>query len=255
MGIKGAILGDIIGSKYEFTGCKNPHTCELITPENFFTDDTILSVATKYAIDNCTSFDYAYKYFTSKYRSYPSAGWGTNFIRWAFYGGMGHRQSIGNGSAMRVGYISDYTTDLDFIKNLAKESAETTHNTVEGITGAVVTAVCSAMARVGESKDEILKYSEKAYGIMVQKPLSYYRVNYEWSELCRNSVPLAIRCFYESTDFESCMRNILSIYCDSDTIGAIAGNIAESYYGKTIPNEDDVLINKLDPFMCEVLKL
>ena len=253
MGVKGAILGDIIGSKYEFSGCNNPETCKLITNRNFFTDDTILSLAVKWAIDNCIDFSTAYYVFAQHYKNYRLAGWGNNFKKWVYDGGVGHRQSLGNGSAMRVGYISDYSRDIDFVTSVATDSAKPTHYTNEGIRGAVTTAVCSAMAKRGNSKDEILDYAMTQYGTAVDKTLTDFKKDYRWSCKCEKSVPLAIRCFYESTNFESCMRNVLSIYCDSDTICAIAGNIAESYYGVTIENEDEILRDFLDEPLYHIL--
>lgn len=253
MGIKGAIFGDIIGSKYEFTGCPNPKTCKLLDNTHFFTDDTIMACAVKWALDNAVPFDNAYKVFTQYYKYYPKAGWGANFMNWAFHNGAGHRQSLGNGSAMRVGYISDFCNNIDDVFYYADSSATPTHNTEEGRTGAVAVAKIAYTAQFTDSKDKLLEIARKYYGSDVDKTLDEYKHSYRWSEICKDSVPLAFRCFYEAEDFESCIRNVLSIYCDSDTICAIAGNIAESFWPNDKFFDEHKLEDYLDSFLLFVL--
>lgn len=250
MGIKGAILGDIIGSKWEFCGCKNPQDVKLFDKDNFFTDDTILSCATKYALDHNITFSDAYKYFGKSYLGYAGAGWGSNFYQWIV--GGNHRQSIGNGSAMRVGYLIDYGVGENTIFDLAVKTAQTTHNTDDGIMGATTVAHLGFQAKHGATKDDLLKCADYLYPEYKGWDLDRYRSDYIWSELCRDSIHLAVRCIYESNDFESCMRKVLSVKCDTDTICAIAGSIAEEIYG-TPDYADEMLRYYLDDFLSSIV--
>jgi ADP-ribosylglycohydrolase len=130
---------------------------------------------------------------------------------------------------------------------MATKSAEVTHNHEEGIKGAVVTATCIRMAKDGASKEDILqyaisKYSSKArnypYRFGCDRAYKDYFDETKMDETCMTSVPIAIRCFYESSSFEDCMRKINSLCCDTDTIGAIAGAICESYYGSCLGSKE-----------------
>lgn len=258
MGIKGAILGDIIGSKWEFCGCKDPYKVELFDDKNFFTDDTILSCATKYSIDNNISFESAYRTFSEKYLHYYGAGWGNNFRKWIMR--EDHKQSFGNGSAMRVGYIGDYFDSISDVVDMAKESAKTTHDTEDGVNGATAVAFMCYFAKHQKRggtelqviKEILMHYCDYVYPDYAGWTLNDYRNNYRWSCSCKKSVHIAVRCIYESNSFEECMRNVLSIYCDADTICAIAGSIAEHIFG--LPEYADEKLNYyLDAFLCSVV--
>ena len=137
--------------------------------------------------------------------------------------------------AMRVAFVGEYFDDYEEMQREAARTAEISHNHPEGIKGAVVTATCIWMARYGASKQEIYDYVLKEYPVekydfSVDKDMEYLRKHYEWTEKCCDTVPAAMRCFYDSIDYESFIRNIISFECDSDTVGAIAGGVAEEFY-------------------------
>ena len=136
-----------------------------------------------------------------------------------------------------------------------------THNHPEGIKGAVVTAVCIWMARHGKTKEDIFQYvleqypAEK-YEYSIAVPLDELEKIYQWNETCMGSVPAAMRCFYESDSYESFLRNVFRLKCDSDTLAAIGGAVAEEYYGWTgFYNEDELLKKYLDANLYNLVKL
>lgn len=137
-----------------------------------------------------------------------------------------------NGSAMRVSPCGFFANSLEEAQALAKASAEVTHNHPEGIKGAVATASSIFLARQGKTKEEIKTYIQENYYPM-DFTLAEIRPTYEFDVSCQGSVPQALKCFFESTDFEDAIRNCISIGGDSDTIAAICGGIAEAYYGLT----------------------
>ena len=176
--------------------------CELFTKYNMFTDDTVMTLATKYAIDNGIEYKDAYQLFGKKY---PDAGYGTMFNQWLHSADPQPYHSFGNGSAMRCSYIGERYNKEETVMEQAKKSAECTHNHPEGIKGAVTTAVCIYMARTGASKEEIMKYAAKQYpktetNFCPEYKLDTYRNRYHFNETCQGSVPVAIRCFLESED-------------------------------------------------------
>ena len=136
---------------------------------------------------------------------------------------------------MTFAFVGEFYEDYDEMQKMASKTAEVSHNHPEGIKGAVVTATCIWMAKHGKSKQEIYDYVLSEYPVDLYEysigySLNEIRPRYKWNESCQGSVPAAMRCFYESTDYESFMRNIYSLPCDSDTFGAIAGGVAEEFY-------------------------
>ena len=195
-------------------------------------------------------------------------GYGSRFWDWVEEGKSGKRlvpyYSCGNGSAMRIAPVGWLSSKVPFrseklVLDYSKKSAECTHNHPEGIKGAVVTATCIWMAKHGKGKQEIYDY------VLAQYPVSDYeysigysldeiRPRYKWNESCQGSVPAAMRCFYESSDYESFIRNIYSLPCDSDTFGAIAGGVAEEFYGGFGGVDAEGIIKKqLDDYLYEIL--
>ena len=259
MAIIGAILGDIAGSQFEFTRPNNLdwQHCELFTNKCYFTDDTVMTLATKMAVLNNCSFA---KYYREFGRQYPHVGYGMMFNRWIKYEDEGPYGSFGNGSAMRCSYIGEYFSSPTNISLYATESANCTHSHKEGIKGAVITAICVNMAKHGKSKEDIYNYvlreypsSEYKYGI--NRSLDSYRNTYEWDVTCQGSVPVAIRCFLESKNYESFIRNVLSLPCDTDTLCAIGGGIAEEFYHGTGFDEDTLLRRYLDDNLYKIVKM
>ncbi len=247
MAVIGAILGDISGSQYEFSRPKSLDwkKCELFTGKCRFTDDSVMTLAAKQAVQQGTPFEDAYRELG---RKYPKAGYGGMFRRWLQDSGMGAYNSYGNGSAMRCSYIGEHFGTEQEVMEWAEKSAACTHNHPEGMKGAVVTAMCIYMARTGAQKSDILAYAVKnypkdTYRYSVAFELNSYRDTYSWDVTCQGSVPVAIRCFLESEDYESFLRNVYSLSCDMDTLCAIGGGIAEEFYHGT-GFEDDLLLQK-----------
>lgn len=265
MAIIGAILGDIIGSQYEFPMMRPERLdwqrCELFTNKCAFTDDTVMTIATKYALDSKTNFAVAYKFFGL---TYPMLSYGSSFYEWINDDFLAlPYNSYGNGSAMRVSPVIDYAITNSIktadVAIMAQDTAICTHNHVEGIKGAVVTAICGFMGATGANKSEIYEYANEIYKVTeyrfpVASSLKSLQENYNWSDTCPDTVPVAIRCFLDSEDYESCMRNCLSLHCDMDTMCCIAGAIAESYYGKTGFDNEAILTKYLNDTLLNILK-
>lgn len=150
-------------------------------------------------------------------------------------------------------------TLIDLQKRMAEATAAVSHNHPEGIKGAVVTAICIWMARNGKSKQEIYDYVLKQYPkadyeYSIAYSIDEIRPRYKWNESCQGSVPAAMRCFYESSDYESFIRNVFSLECDSDTFGAIAGGVAEEFYGGFGSIDAEGILKKyLTPELYEIL--
>ena len=235
----GAIIGDIAGSLYEFASPKTKDI-ELFADGSRLTDDSMMTLAVgcacaKSDLGDEEDFKSWVIYYMRKIgREFPSAGYGYHFFRWIKSDFMGAYNSFGNGSAMRVSPVAWAAQSLEEAEKLAKWSAEVTHNHPEGIKGAQAIAAAIYLARMGKSKAEIKDYIEKQY-YMLDFTLDEIRPTYEFNVTCQGSVPQAIQCFLESTDFEDAIRNAISLGGDGDTIAAMTGAIAEGYYG--IPDE------------------
>lgn len=255
MALIGSIIGDIIGSQYEFPSMRPDdldwQNCELLTDRCEFTDDTVMSIATKYALDNYKGhFSRAYKEFG---RLYPDVGYGDMFFKW-LNGDIDKYESWGNGSAMRVSYIADLVQDVNSVSKLAEHSAKCTHGTESGILGAIVTASIIAMANIKCTKEEIKEFVIDHTPYDISLPIEILRQKYVWSDTCDGTVPAAIRCFLDSTDYESCIRNCLSLPCDMDTMCCIAGGMAEAFYGTTGMDNKAILQRYLDDTLYDCIK-
>lgn len=260
----GAIIGDIAGSLYEFDSPKTKDI-ELFAEGSRLTDDSIMTIAVGCAcadsdLHNEKDFKSSVIWYMRRIgRQYPRAGYGGMFCRWLISDVMPAYNSFGNGSAMRVSPVAWVATSLEQAETLAKWSAEVTHNHPEGIKGAQAVAAAIYLARMEKSKAEIKDYIEKNY-YNLNFTLDEIRPHYEFDVTCQGSVPQAIQCFLESADFEDSLRNAISLGGDGDTIAAMAGAIAEAYYGipqdmkktgtekamATIP----YYFNKAMPFTC-----
>ena len=226
----GAIVGDIVGSVYEFDNHRSKDF-PLFTERSHFTDDTILTIATADA--QMTDWDYAAKY--REYgRKYPSS-YGNSFLKWIHDDDAGPYDSFGNGSAMRVSPISWFVNHDHRVMFLAEKSAGVTHNHPEGIKGAQATAMAIFWARRGVPRNRIRRDLESMFGYDTSVSVEELQTTYEYNETCQRTVPEAFRCFYEATDFEDAIRNAISIGGDSDTVAAIAGSMAEAKFG--VPEE------------------
>lgn len=249
MAVRGAVLGDIVGSQFEFHRPLNLdwENVKLYNKDNCnYTDDTVMTLAIKKAIVEGKDL---VDTMVDVGRHYPNSGYGGRFDHWVNSDDHSPYNSWGNGSAMRVSFIAEFFDDYHVMQDMAKKSAEVSHNHPEGIKGAVVTATCIWMARHGKTKDEIYdyvlsQYPTEQYEYSIGYSLSEIRPRYIWSESCQGSVPAAMRCLYESNDYESFMRNVYSLPCDSDTFGAIAGGVAEEYYHGFGYIDADSIINE-----------
>ena len=255
MAIKGAILGDIIGSQFEGERCETPDECKLFGKNCTFTDDTVMTLAVKHAIDTGMSFERSFKILG---RAYPDAGYAQMFEKWLMSDNDEAYSSWGNGSAMRVSYIGEYFDNLEDVKKWAEKSAVVTHNSPEGIKGAVTTAVCVYMAKHGSTKEDIYdyvlsQYPADKYEWNITRSMEDLQENYQWAVKCQDCVPVAMRCFYESESYESFMRNVFRLDCDSDTLGAIGGGVAEEYYKTTGFDNNDLLMDYLPRELFHIL--
>lgn len=236
----GAIIGDIVGSIYEFDNIKTKKF-PFFSKEKEFTDDSILTLATaEWMLRGGNPADYYLKY--AQTYPYPMGSYGSMFISWihlASRGIMMPYNSCGNGSAMRVAPVGWGFNTLEETLSAAKLSAECTHNHPEGIKGAQATAMCIFMARQGSSIAEIRQTVSNRFNYDISLTVDEIRPRYSWHGLdgvidggtCQGSVPQAITCAIEAVDFEDAVRNAISIGGDSDTIGCITGGIAEALFG------------------------
>ena len=231
----GAIIGDVIGSVYEFNSIKTKD-CPLFSDYNTFTDDTVMTVAVASAllrhkeseVDLHQAMVQEMQYFG---RKYPNAGYGGMFSSWLMKRYPKPYNSFGNGSAMRVSPCGLIATSLEEALELAKVSAEVTHNHPEGIKGAQATAAAIYLAKTGADKEKIGGYVCDHF-YQLSKTLDEIRPDYYFDVTCQGSVPEAITAFLESTSYEDTIRNAVSLGGDSDTQAAIAGGIAWAYYGR-----------------------
>lgn len=256
MGVIGAILGDIAGSQYEYDRPSDLdwENCELFTENCEFTDDTVMTLAVKSALDNGKDFQDEMRRIGYRY---PLCGYGNTFFEWIYCTNPHPYNSFGNGSAMRVSAVADASDNLEIVRHLAAESAKVSHNHAEGIKGAVVTATCIWMAKHGETKESIYNYVLSEYPPeqykFSGKSMAELRETYSWDVTCMTSVPVAMRCFYESENYISFIRNVFSLDCDCDTLCAIGGGVAEDFYGTTGLKNEKILKHYLDKELLDIL--
>lgn len=254
----GAITGDTIGSAYEFCNTKD-YNFTLFLSESAYTDDSVMTMAVAQWLlaDPRRTHKKLEETMVEFAKDYPSpmGGYGTGFYRWLFfpkelftfddkYGPLPYRSSSGrhpygswgNGSAMRVSAVGWFFDTLEETERVAKISAEITHNHPEGIKGAQATAAAIFLARTGKSKEEICTYIEQRFGYDLHKTWAYWHPIYGWEDSCQGTVPQAMICFLDSSDFEDAIRKAVSLGGDSDTLACITGGIADAFYGG-VPKE------------------
>lgn len=261
----GAIVGDIVGSVYEFHNIKTKDF-PFFDRNSFATDDSIMTLAIAKALtegvqagrfDEMSDDDWreAFQHSMREVgRPYPSCGYGGKFLSWMYCDDPKPYNSCGNGSAMRVSPVAWFARSIEECERLARLTAEPTHNHPDGIAGAQATAGAVYLALHGASKAEIKAYVEKYYKI--DFTLDAIRDEYyfgHFQALCEGTVPYAVEAFLESTDFEDCIRNTISIGGDSDTLAAISGAIAEAFYGVPTACYATVL-SKLTPDLRKILR-
>lgn len=252
----GAIIGDVVGSRFEFNNHRSKEF-ELFMEDCFATDDSIMTLAVAKAIMEAMKekvlsnsldspgfrallSDLTVKYMQEIGQQYPGCGFGGRFNRWVFSEVPEPYNSFGNGAAMRVSPAGFIANSEEEAIALAEIVTAVTHNHPEGIKGAVATAIAIYLAREGATKTEIKERIEKEY-YSLGFTIDDIRPSYRFNETCQETVPQAIQCFLEATSFEDAIRTAISLGGDSDTIGAIAGAIAEAYYGVPEEMEEEAL--------------
>lgn len=251
----GAIIGDIVGSRFEFVedGIRGKNF-PFFTENCRATDDTFMTIAIalsllfskgdkeklKNSVVGCMkqiAFDH------------PKTGWGAGFYNFLFKDKHSKPyNSMGNGAGMRISPVAWVATSEEEVKELSKIVTEVSHNHPEGLKGAEAVAMAIYLARIGKDKEYIRKRMEEYYPIIKDKYFTikdltgrYGYDDYGDWVTCEGSIPHAIIAFLESNDFEDAVRNAVSIGGDSDTIGAMAGSIAEAYYGVPFELEEKAL--------------
>lgn len=264
----GAIIGDIVGSRFEFNNHRSKDF-ELFTDECFVTDDSIMTLAVARAImETCRTFESSVvtsgfsdefysvlerntiRYMQEIGRKYPNCGYGSRFYQWIFSQNPQPYGSFGNGAAMRISPVGFAARSKEEAVKMSKVVTSVSHNHAEGIKGAEATVIAIFMARTGSSKEEIRSRITRDY-YELDFTLDEIRDTYEFDETCQGTVPQAIEAFLESTSFEDAIRNAISIGGDSDTLAAITGGIAEAYYGVPIDMEEKAL-TYLDPLLRSI---
>lgn len=259
----GAIIGDVVGSQYEFDNIKTKDF-ELFTDKCSYTDDTLMTVAVANALLKSRKSPEQFKQIliaemqsTGRKYPYPVGGYGGNFAQWLKEKDPKPYGSFGNGSAMRVSPCGIIADSLEEALRLGTESAEITHNHPEGVKGAAAVAGAVFLARHKASKKEISGFITSNY-YPLDKSVEKIRDTYGFDESCQGTVPQAMQCFLESVSFEDAIRNAISIGGDSDTVGAITGSVAWSYYihsGDGIYQRSaDRLVKKIRQYLPEELK-
>lgn len=253
----GAIIGDVVGSMYEFHNTKD-YNFKLFPKGSKYTDDTIMSLAIASTLldipehDVTNSPEVFEKEMVRLGHMFPvpTGGYGGGFATWLFnpellksYDGKEYLKSKtgrhpygsnGNGAAMRVSSLGWLYDSPKLTHWCAKASADITHNSSEAEIGAESVAMAIYMARTGKSKEEIRDYIESFAGYDLHKTWDYWHKIYKWDSSCAGTVPQAIICFLDSINFEDAIRKAVSLGGDSDTLACITGGIAEAYY-KEIP--------------------
>ena len=238
----GAILGDIIGAPYEFDnsvdGVRKSKNFEFFKGYAKFTDDSVMTIAVAEALlnveknsDEKTICNAVIKTMQAWGKKYPYAGYGSKFRYWLVEENPQPYYSWGNGSAMRVSPVGWIYDTLKRTREVARWTAQVSHNHPEGIKGAESTASAIFLARKGYSKEEIKNYIETEFGYNLNRTLDEIRPTYEHIENCQETVPEAITAFLESENFEDAIRNGVSLGGDADTLTCITGSIAEAFYG------------------------
>jgi len=245
----GAIAGDIFAASYEFDA--HPHeNVDLFERHRFFTDDTVLTIATADALMTDGDYTRAYREWG---RRYPNCSWGIRFHDWLFGDDPRPYNSFGNGSAMRVSPIGWAFPTLDETLAEAARSAGVSHNHPEGIKGAQATAAAIFLARTGATKEDIRREITDRFHYDLTRTIAEIRPDYHFNETCQGSVPEALTAFLDADDYEHTLRLVISLGGDADTQGAIAGAVAEAFWGG-LPEAIEAEANRcLAPDMAEVV--
>jgi len=229
----GAIIGDIVGSVYEFNNYRAKDFNPFFHAECFFTDDTVCTAAVAESLIQHVDPAVSLREWGRRY--WKNGGWGMRFAQWLGSDDEGPYNSFGNGAGMRVSPAGFLARTLDEAIHLSDRVTEVTHNHPEGMKGAAATAAAIFMARSGMPASEIRQEIESLFCYDLSQSVDQIRSVYRYNERAQDTVPQALTCALEATSFEDAIRNSISIGGDSDTIAAIAGGVAEALFG--IPEE------------------
>ena len=250
----GAIIGDIIGSKYEFNNIKTKEF-PLFSDGCSYTDDSIMTIAVARALENVgnNKEDLAPALIAEMQRlgqkyPHPQGGYGGRFSSWLKSKNPQPYNSFGNGSAMRVSACAIYAVELEEALELAEISASVTHDHPEGIKGAKAVAAAVFLVKAKKGKAEIKEYIEEHF-YPLKESIDEIRRYYFFDETCQGTVPQAIIAFLESTSFEDAIRNAVSIGGDTDTVAAITGSIAWAFYLDQYEDTHDALISRANAYL------
>ena len=219
----GAIIGDIVGSRWEFDPT-NDYDFEMFSSENSFTDDTVCTIAVADAIAKGRDYGESIHEWCRRY-PFPMGGYGGRFRQWVMSDKPKPYGSFGNGSAMRVSPVAWHFNTAEDVLREARLTAECTHNHPEGILGAEATALAIFECRQGRDISAAVEYA--GYDININKA----DVENRFDETCQGTVPVAFWIIRQSTSFEDALRRAVSLGADADTLGAIVGSIAEARWG------------------------
>lgn len=255
----GAVLGDIIGSYYEWNNVKTKDF-PLVTSKTRYTDDTVMTLAVaKWLLEDPThSEEHLIRCMQKLGRAHSHAGYGGRFKEWLMSSNPQPYNSWGNGSAMRVSPIGLFAESESEARGLASFTAAVTHNHPEGIKGAEAVAVavytnkCHASHPLDLRKKITKNRIEKLFGYDLNRTLDEIRPTYKFDVSCQGSVPEAIIAYLESVSIEDCIRNAISIGGDSDTIAAIACSIFMA--GESSGMEENAWTAKFDKYLPNDLK-
>lgn len=247
----GAIVGDVVGSVYEWRNHRSKEF-PLFASRSTFTDDSVLTVALADAILGGEDYAAVMRRYGKRY---PNAGYGGMFRRWLADPSMGPYRSFGNGAAMRIGPAGWCAKTLDETLEKARGYTAVTHDHPEGIKGAQATAGAIWMARHGKSKAAIRGWIEGHAGYDFTRTCDEIRPTYEFNETCQGTVPEALTAFFESTDFEDAIRLAISLGGDSDTLACITGSVAEAFYGGVPAEIERETLARLDAPLRDVVAL
>jgi len=225
----GAVIGDIVGSVYEWNNVKTKDFGPLFHGKAFYTDDTICTMAVAEALATGRHAGEALKDWGRRY--YDNGGWGGMFSRWLLQDSLAPYDSFGNGAAMRVSPAGLLAGSADEALTLAKSVTEVTHNHPEGIKGAQATALAIFLARQGASAHDIKRAITERFDYDLERTVDDIRPTYRFDASCQQTVPQALVCALTASGFEDAIRNAISIGGDSDTAAAIAGGLAEARFG------------------------
>ena len=256
----GALLGDIIGSPFEFDMGNKSKEFPLFSKNSTFTDDSVMTIAVGNAFLDAqpnADIEWIRRRLISSMKQYgrkfPYAGYGGMFRRWLKCDDPQPYGSFGNGSAMRVSSAAWLYNDLESVRSMARLSAEVSHNHPEGIKGAEATASAIFLARTGSTKEEIKAYIVDNFGYDLSRTCDEIRPGYHHVETCQETVPEAITAFLEGESFEDVIRTAVSLGGDCDTLTCIAGSIAEGFYGVSEQLKQECL-NRLPDELKTVLE-